>query len=222
MELTKDQIDRLLKSDLANIVKKVLKGKPLTDFEIEHLKNAHKQDQTPAPDASNPSPEVPAARFPPWWEVFTDEYLKNGYNGTQAYLKARPNVTMGTAKAESCNLVKNPNFQQLLAKKRQKVTNKIDVDFNRWLEEMESLAFARVFKVDAGAKHKALETLGKITGIIQDKVEMRHTFSPVDVAVTLAGLTRMNDNGELQTIEINVEKLLEAEILDDDGQSSIP
>lgn len=223
MELTKDQIDRLLKSDLANIVKKVLKGKPLNDSEIEHLKNGHSKDQTSDQNAEISRPEVPANDFPIWWETFADEYIKNGYNGTQAYLKAKPGVKLATANTESCLLLQNPKFRKVLKSNRQNATDKIEIDRIQWLNEMKDLAFAKGVKVEGATKHRALETLGRIAGFIQDELRMRHTFSPVDVAVTLAGMSRLHDNGKLATIEIETSKLLEAEILDDDTpQSSIP
>lgn len=164
----------------------------------------------------NSQTRTPEKDIPPWWEIFADEYLKNGYNATQAYLKARPNVAMATAKTESCLLLQNPNFRKLLKSKRQSASDKIEIDRDQWLDEMKDLAFAKDVKVEGATKHRALETLGRIAGIIQDKVDMRHSFTAVDVAITLANMSRLHDEGKSQPIKLDVAKLLTAEIADDE------
>lgn len=42
--------------------------------------------------------------------TFITEYLKNGHNGTQAYLALKPHVTSGTASVEASELIRKPHI----------------------------------------------------------------------------------------------------------------
>lgn len=48
----------------------------------------------------------------PWQLQFIQEYLLNGNNATQAYLKVKPNVENTTARTEGSLLLAKPNVKQ--------------------------------------------------------------------------------------------------------------
>lgn len=45
-----------------------------------------------------------------WWITFWTEYVRNGNNGTEAYLAAKPAATRKTAEVESYKLLRKPVF----------------------------------------------------------------------------------------------------------------
>jgi len=60
----------------------------------------------------------------PWKAVFKATYLSNGNNGTQAYLTAKPHVSLTTAKVEASKLLAMPNMIKELTEATDKQVNK--------------------------------------------------------------------------------------------------
>jgi len=116
------------------------------------------------------------SKNPIWWEVFISEYLRNGQNGKQAYLKARPKVSERTAEVESAKLLRKPEFEKLLNKATEQVCKKIGMSNEKWLEELISVAETKKVKVSAISKLKALEIIGKSLGYLTEKVEHSGTI----------------------------------------------
>jgi hypothetical protein len=52
----------------------------------------------------------------PWHYDFIRYYLEARFNGAAAYRRVRPGVTKGTAKVNSCRLLKDYRIQELLHK----------------------------------------------------------------------------------------------------------
>lgn len=53
--------------------------------------------------------------------AFCEEYVRNGGNGTKAYLTAYDSESEGSAAVESCKLLKNPAIQANLARLRKPI-----------------------------------------------------------------------------------------------------
>ncbi len=60
----------------------------------------------------------------PWKAVFKATYLSNGNNGTQAYLKAKPHVSLATASSEAYKLLNTPEMIKALRRETDKQVNK--------------------------------------------------------------------------------------------------
>lgn len=60
----------------------------------------------------------------PWKTVFKAAYLSNGNNGTQAYLIAKPHVSLATAGSEAHKLLNTPEMIKALAEETDKRVNK--------------------------------------------------------------------------------------------------
>jgi hypothetical protein len=71
---------------------------------------------------------------PIWHETFITEYLKNGGNGAQAYLKAKPGVTENTAKTNAARLLANANFITVFEAQKAKLVAKTGMTRERWLK----------------------------------------------------------------------------------------
>ena len=55
-------------------------------------------------------------------KAFIAEYLKNGYNGTQAYLKVRPRVSYDTARATGAELLAKSSVKEIVDKHMQELS----------------------------------------------------------------------------------------------------
>lgn len=80
------------------------------------------------------------SKQPLWWQIFITEYLKNGQNGTDAYLKARPKTSKNAARANAQRLLANDAFILLLEKSQVKVIEKTEMSRERWIELLADVA----------------------------------------------------------------------------------
>jgi phage terminase small subunit len=71
---------------------------------------------------------------PLWWQEFISEYLKNGENAKQAYLKVKPHCAPSTAEVKGSELVRNGKFSKALQEARVKAESKIDMSREKWLK----------------------------------------------------------------------------------------
>ncbi len=53
-------------------------------------------------------------KIKPWHRSFVLYYIEARFNGSAAYRRSRPGVTKGTAKVNSCRLLKDYRIQGLL------------------------------------------------------------------------------------------------------------
>lgn len=108
---------------------------------------------------------------PTWWRIFAVEYIRNGENGAAAYRKAKNHVSNKTAEVESCKLLKNPEFSEVFEEERKQFNKTLDLSREQWIKELVEIATSKPEKVEAGAKLRALELLGKAKGFLVERVE---------------------------------------------------
>ena len=102
-----------------------------------------------------------------WQSLFIAEYLKNGFNGTQAYLTIKPQNTLLTAQVESCKLLKTPKVKSLLQRERALVdatslaTREVLI-----VEAHEAREMAKATK-NVGGMNQSTELKGKLSGVFQ-------------------------------------------------------
>lgn len=77
---------------------------------------------------------------PLWWKIFALEYLKNGQNGTEAYMKARPKTKRSTAEANSSKLLGNAKFQAFYQPMIAKTEESIGMSRKRWFKLLADVA----------------------------------------------------------------------------------
>ena len=105
-------------------------------------------------------------------KVFCQEYVKNGMNGTKAYMKAYSDVSEETARVNASRLLTNANvkkyIEELQNKKEDKAIMSIQ-DRKKWLTDLISSKKEK----SISNKLKALEILNKMDGVYTQKVEVQ-------------------------------------------------
>lgn len=79
-------------------------------------------------------------KIPDWWYIFITEYLKNGNNGTQAFLKAKPNCEFTTARTNSSQLLAKTNFLKVLNEEREKLEQKNGISREKCIKILADMA----------------------------------------------------------------------------------
>lgn len=113
----------------------------------------------------------------PRYKLFADEWLTNGNNGVQAYLKISPNVTYKTAGVEAQKYLKKPVIKEYIEKKQKETAEKQQIDYEWLLKQQEfilNLALIRdKYNEATGEKesspdltnaNKAIDQLSKLIG----------------------------------------------------------
>jgi len=105
------------------------------------------------------------------WIKFIDEYIKNGGNGTEAYMSAYPESSKEAAKSSASDLLTNPNILEEINNKlgAQKVTEEFIVDGLR------SIAVDYRGAKTIMAAVKSYEILGKMKGMLVDTKKIAFT-----------------------------------------------
>lgn len=107
--------------------------------------------------------------------LVVDEYLVNGMNGTQAYLKFYPNVSENTAAVNFKKILSNTKIDDYLKSKLQNKAVELDLSLNKLLMDLENdKGAARKSKQFASAI-KATEVQAKLLGYTVDKKEINVT-----------------------------------------------
>lgn len=73
---------------------------------------------------------------PIWWSLFINEYLKNGQNGVKAMIKARPDLTEGSAKVYVTRLFSRVNFLKVYEKSKSDLEAKIGITKDQWIKKV--------------------------------------------------------------------------------------
>lgn len=113
-----------------------------------------RRDVAPAVEGSIPSghPQAPAAPaddldpitlLSPKQALFAREYLVD-LNGTQAYLRAFPHVTVKTAGVEGSRLLANPRVAAVVAREARRIAENVGITAERALQEVWDIATADV------------------------------------------------------------------------------
>ena len=69
-------------------------------------------------------------------KAFIDEYVKNGFNGTQAYLSVYPNSSEEAAAVSASELLRNPKVKEYLKKVQQTIREKDLISKGEILEKL--------------------------------------------------------------------------------------
>jgi phage terminase small subunit len=99
-------------------------------------------------------------------KIFIKEYLSNGFNQTQAYLKAFPKATYNTAATESGRLLKKPYIKTAVEKEVSKAGEKIDLRKEDLINDLLKIKEMCISE-DKRSIHnaiKAVEVLNKMLG----------------------------------------------------------
>lgn len=100
----------------------------------------------------------------PKQKIFCEEYVKD-FNATRAYKAAYPTVKKdGSASAAGTRLLGNVNIKKYIDELKRKQQSESDIKRIELLNELKEIGFARVEKIDAKDKIKALELLAKMLG----------------------------------------------------------
>jgi len=122
--------------------------------------------------------------------IFANEYIANGQNATQAYLKAFPGVTYGTARAEGSKLSAKPSIRAYIDAELKKIEEKAILSRDEILRLLAEGARGKMkeqkpvfnpakgtietVEVDIAPKDrmKALELAGKTMNLFTDKLDL--------------------------------------------------
>lgn len=83
-------------------------------------------------------------KLSPKQERFVEEYLID-LNATQAAIRA--GYSPKTARFQACKLLTNPNIQEMIQRKRAKMSEKLEISAERVLQEQAKLAFYNVLEL---------------------------------------------------------------------------
>ncbi len=100
----------------------------------------------------------------PWMEVFKATYLSNGNNGTQAYLKAKPHVSLTTAKVEASKLLTTPDMIKALRDETDKPVNKQRFSKEAILDNIDVIRQKTLDKEQYPTSLKANKELAELQG----------------------------------------------------------
>lgn len=101
----------------------------------------------------------------PWQTVFEAEYLKNGNNGTQAYLIAKPNVTLKTAKVESSKYLTRPDVIESLKRTTDKQVDKLRFSKGQILDNIDDIRIKSLDKDQLSVSLKANKELAELSNL---------------------------------------------------------
>lgn len=84
-------------------------------------------------------------------KLFINTYLANGFNGTQAAIKAGYSVK--TAGQQAARLLKNVKIKEMLAKRARELLTETDMMTLQWLRQVKNIADYDMRKVATWGKH---------------------------------------------------------------------
>ena len=113
-------------------------------------------------------------------KIFCREYVKNGSNGTQAYMKAYTGCTEETARINASKLLTNTNIQDYIKELQDKSEAK---DIMTTIQKKEFLANMILKDIEANRtdKLKALDILNKMDGEYITKIDANVDISDIRV-----------------------------------------
>lgn len=123
-------------------------------------------------------------------KIFCDEYLKNGFNATEAYVTAYQISNRDSAKVAACKLLTNANIKKYIKERQQDLQDQIVIDqqdiLRQYLDLIESCRLEGNGDgiVDRTNWNKALQNLSKILGF----------DSPQKIEHSITNLGKININ----------------------------
>ncbi len=95
-------------------------------------------------------------------KAFADEYLVNGFNATQAYLKAYPDSTEEAAESSASRLLSNAKVKEYIEEQKKQIKEDAVMTKREKLKLLESWILDREER--KSVRLKALEMHNKMTG----------------------------------------------------------
>jgi phage terminase small subunit len=110
-------------------------------------------------------------------ELFIKEWLANGRNGVQAYMKAYPNANYNTANRNASDLLKDPLVRARIDELTKARYDELNITADHIAQELAEMAFAAKGDEDFSAqiKLKALDLLQKQLGLQSKNVNVEST-----------------------------------------------
>lgn len=105
---------------------KLTKPAPKLPKQAKKVAIAEKSSKNDAPKSLEAAPAVSAPGLNDLEARFCREYLLD-HNGTQSYLRCKPNVKATTAAAEACRILRNPNAQAELQRLHAEQAKKLEI-----------------------------------------------------------------------------------------------
>jgi len=105
-------------------------------------------------------------------KLFCQEYVKNGMNGTKAYMKVYPNSSEKSAKDNASRLIAKDSIQKYIKELQNKSEDKAIMSIQDRMQWLTNLITSKTEQSVAN-KLKALEILNKMDGVYTQKVEVQ-------------------------------------------------
>ncbi len=105
-------------------------------------------------------------------KVFCREYIKNGNNGTRAYMIAYPDSSEESARRQASRLLTNVDIQKYIEQLQSKTEDKAIMSIQERMQWLTNLINSKREK-SVSNKLKALEILNKMDGVYTQKVEVQ-------------------------------------------------
>lgn len=143
-------------------------------------------------------------KLTPNQQAFVDEYIANKGNGTQAYLKAYPNVTKESTAAQSASrLLRNVKVSNYLTDRTKEILEAQKMNADEIIIELVSIA-RRELKVAYFEEydHLSEEVMQKVTRKFQPSVEEAN--KALETLVKWAGLDNPNNDLARKKLELEI------------------
>ena len=105
-------------------------------------------------------------------KVFCREYVKNGNNGTKAYMIAYPDSSEESARRQASRLLTNVDIQKYLQQLQSKTEDKAIMSIQDRMKWLTDLIISKKEKCVSN-KLKALEILNKMDGVYTQNVAIK-------------------------------------------------
>jgi phage terminase small subunit len=118
-------------------------------------------------------------------KLFVNEYLANGFNATQAAIKAGYSVK--TAGQQAARLLKNVKIKEMLAKRVREILTETEMMTLQWLKQVKNIAEYDMRKAaiwdDSGLSLRPSESLDDATALAIQEVQYNQTDSGVTMKI---------------------------------------
>jgi hypothetical protein len=105
------------------------------------------------------------------YEVFVQEYLKNGFNGTSAYMVAFPKSTRITAHGQASRILARPEVKRRLAVLQRNSALRTEVTVERLIREADDIQQKALVTNHLAVAVSALTAKAKLAGVWIDRTQ---------------------------------------------------
>ena len=148
----------------------------------------------------------------PWKAVFVAEYLNNGNNATQAYLKAKPESSHDNARARGSETVASSDVKQEIQRQSDKVLNKTRYSKEIIMDNIEVIRKKTLKDKQYPTSLKANKELAELGNLydrgVDDPGQYRTLIQSLVIHQTTisSGTTKQLEDEDTQVIDITPEK----------------